>query len=98
MSSSSSSSSGAVNSSAIAVPGWLEWLGELGIALPLLMRSGNSLTNLRICYWSLNWGRVVLHNVTLYGVYMHPEWMQAPFVVVETGGPETCTSGSCACC
>jgi hypothetical protein len=63
------------------VPGWLSWVGELGIGLPLVHGVGTF--GLHICYWSLNWGRVVLQNVTVYGIWT---WDYSNLTVVGAGG------------
>jgi hypothetical protein len=61
------------------VPGWLQWLGEIGIGLPLLQSSnGQSSIKFKVCSWSLNWGRVLLQNVSIMPVGSVQQ-------VVETG-------------
>jgi hypothetical protein len=47
------------------VPGWLEWFGELGIGLPLTQGYDSVYGDVRVCYWHLNWGRILLQNVSI---------------------------------
>jgi hypothetical protein len=79
------------------VPGYLEWLGELGIGLPLIQSSSSPGAYISFCYWSFNWGRIVLQNVTVQGTkpYGSGLVMRAPMVVTETGGQHfpACTPG-----
>jgi hypothetical protein len=78
------------------IPEWLHWLGELGIGLPMLLSSQWSLSkqvrmSFKVCSWSLNWGRVVLQNVTIVG-----DFTDALELTIQGGAPryETgqCTS------
>jgi hypothetical protein len=62
--SNSSSTAGRSATSATPVPGSMEWFGELGIGLPLLQNVAFYLTP-RVCYWRLNWGRILLQNVSV---------------------------------
>jgi hypothetical protein len=50
------------------VPGWMAWIGELGLGLPLLTGMDITGPSLTFCYWHLNWGRILLQNVTILGV------------------------------
>jgi hypothetical protein len=67
------------------VPGWLSWFGEMGIGLPLIHEVG--VTGFRACYWSFNWGRIVLQNVTIFASLpeIYPEMLYKDLTVTQTG-------------
>jgi hypothetical protein len=75
------SNSTAGKPSATPVPGWLEWLGELGIGLPLIQNYDLYSNEIHVCYWRLNWGRVLLQNVTI----SQQLFFRQPTIVPETG-------------
>jgi hypothetical protein len=76
----------------VPVPGWLAWLGEMGIGLPLLQYVDSLKSNVTVCYWSLNWGRIVLQNVTLLDVSPQSArfLFNTMFTVPETGRRTCC--------
>jgi hypothetical protein len=69
-------------------------MGELGIGLPLLasMDYGDYGFNgfygpiVTACYWHLNWGRILLQNVTIIAVDKYgAQDLGASLIVPETG-------------